>query len=117
MEMIFRDRRQAGRALGRALGYYAGRSDVIVLALPRGGVPVGFEVARAVRAPLDVFLVRPLVISARGDVGRLGGATTAMVRGTLGFMVRRFEGYAGYELRGVGRVRMHGPVFGVRAWF
>jgi predicted phosphoribosyltransferase len=60
MPMIFRDRRQAGRALGEALAHYAGRSDVIVLALPRGGVPVGFEVARALGAPLDVFLVRKL---------------------------------------------------------
>ena len=58
--MIFRDRRQAGRVLGEALARYAGRSDVLVLALPRGGVPVGFEVARAIGAPLDVFLVRKL---------------------------------------------------------
>ncbi len=60
MSTLFRDRRDAGRALGRALGPYADRSDVIVLALPRGGVPVGFEVARAIGAPLDVFLVRKL---------------------------------------------------------
>ncbi len=46
--------------LGEALAHYAGRSGVIVLALPRGGVPVGFEVARAIGAPLDVFLVRKL---------------------------------------------------------
>ena len=59
-QATFRDRRHAGRALGSALARYAGRSDVIVLALPRGGVPVGFEVARALRAPLDVFLVRKL---------------------------------------------------------
>ena len=58
--MIFHDRRDAGRALARALAHYAGRPDVIVLALPRGGVPVGFEVARALDAPLDVFLVRKL---------------------------------------------------------
>lgn len=58
--MIFRDRRQAGRVLGEALAHYAGRSGVIVLALPRGGVPVGFEVARAINAPFDVFLVRKL---------------------------------------------------------
>ncbi len=58
--MIFRDRRQAGRVLGEALARHAGRSDVIVLALPRGGVPVGFEVAHAIGAPLDVFLVRKL---------------------------------------------------------
>lgn len=56
----FRDRREAGRALAERLRDYAGRDDVIVLALPRGGVPVGFEVASALGAPLDVFLVRKL---------------------------------------------------------
>src|SRR5262245_56859518 len=55
----FRDRRAAGEALGRALGAYRGQ-DIIVLALPRGGVPVGFEVARALGAPLDVFIVRKI---------------------------------------------------------
>ncbi len=57
---VYRDRRQAGRVLGKALAQYAGRSDVLVLALPRGGVPVGFEVARSIGAPFDVFLVRKL---------------------------------------------------------
>jgi predicted phosphoribosyltransferase len=56
----FRDRTEAGRALGRALANYAGRPDVLVLALPRGGVPVGYEVARALGVPLDVFVVRKL---------------------------------------------------------
>jgi predicted phosphoribosyltransferase len=56
----FQDRYEAGRELARLLGVYAGRQDVLVLALPRGGVPVGFEVARALRAPLDVFIVRKL---------------------------------------------------------
>lgn len=56
----FRDRSQAGQELSRNLAAYADRSDVIVLALPRGGVPVGYEVAKALRAPLDVFLVRKL---------------------------------------------------------
>jgi putative phosphoribosyl transferase len=58
--MRFLDRRDAGRKLGVSLGKYAGRHDVTVLALPRGGVPVGFEVARAIDAPLDVFVVRKL---------------------------------------------------------
>jgi putative phosphoribosyl transferase len=58
--MRFLDRRDAGRKLGASLGKYAGRHDVTVLALPRGGVPVGFEVARAIDAPLDVFVVRKL---------------------------------------------------------
>ncbi|MGH7444529.1 MAG: phosphoribosyltransferase [Longimicrobiales bacterium] len=56
----FRDRTEAGRRLAEDLRAYAGRDDVIVLALPRGGVPVGYEVARALRVPLDVFLVRKL---------------------------------------------------------
>lgn len=58
--MIFSDRREAGRALGAKLAPYAGRNDVTVLGVPRGGVPVAVEVALALDAPLDVFLVRKL---------------------------------------------------------
>ena len=58
--MYFRDRREAGRQLAQHLAAYANRPDVLVLALPRGGVPVAYEVARALHAPLDVFLVRKL---------------------------------------------------------
>jgi predicted phosphoribosyltransferase len=57
-ERVFRDRRDAGRALAELLGHYRDRSDVVVLALPRGGVPVGYEVAQRLGAPLDVFIVR-----------------------------------------------------------
>ena len=60
--MVFLDRREAGRFLARALARYSNQPDVLVLALPRGGVPVGFEVARALHVPLDVFLVRKLGI-------------------------------------------------------
>ena len=56
----FGDRREAGAALAGRLQHYANRDDVVVLALPRGGVPVGYEVARALGAPLDVFVVRKL---------------------------------------------------------
>jgi predicted phosphoribosyltransferase len=56
----FSDRREAGRQLARKLSAYAGRDDVVVLALPRGGVPVAFEVAEALEAPLEVFVVRKL---------------------------------------------------------
>src|ERR687888_109711 len=56
----FGDRAQAGRELAAVLSRYAGREDVVVLALPRGGVPVGLEVARELDAPLDVYVVRKL---------------------------------------------------------
>ena len=58
--MQFRDRSDAGRKLAEALSDYVGRSDAIVLALPRGGVPVGAEIASRLKLPLDVFLVRKL---------------------------------------------------------
>ncbi len=58
--MIFEDRRQAGRILATRLEKYANRKDVVVLGLPRGGIPVASEVARALCAPLDVFVVRKL---------------------------------------------------------
>src|ERR671922_71367 len=58
--MRFYDRKEAGRLLAERLSRYAGRDDVLVLGLPRGGVPVAYEVARALRAPLDVFVVRKL---------------------------------------------------------
>ena len=57
---VFRDRRHAGQVLAQSLSGYARRSDVLVLGLPRGGVPVAFEVAQALYAPLDVFIVRKL---------------------------------------------------------
>ena len=57
---LFRDRRHAGRVLAEHLREYADRNDVIVLALPRGGVPVAYEVATALHLPLDVFVVRKL---------------------------------------------------------
>ena len=57
---VFVDRREAGRVLAQRLTRYSGRDDVVVLALPRGGVPVAYEVAEALGAPLEVFLVRKL---------------------------------------------------------
>ncbi|HTF88436.1 MAG TPA: phosphoribosyltransferase [Planctomycetota bacterium] len=58
--MIYRDRADAGRFLATKLAKYAGNPDLVVLGLPRGGVPVAYEVASALRAPLDIFAVRKL---------------------------------------------------------
>jgi putative phosphoribosyl transferase len=60
MDRAFPNRIEAGRVLAEKLGKYADRDDVIVLGLPRGGVPVANEVAKRLRAPLDVFIVRKL---------------------------------------------------------
>ena len=75
----FRDRQHAGEVLTTKLGAYAGRDDVIVLALPRGGVPVAFEVARALGAPLDVFTVRKLGVPGHEEWG-FGAIATGGVR-------------------------------------
>jgi putative phosphoribosyl transferase len=101
--MIFRDRRHAGRELGRHLVRYADRDDVRVLALPRGGVPVGYEVARALNAPLDVFVVRKLGVPgheelamgaiASGDVRVLSREVTDM----LGISQQAIEAVAARE--------------------
>ncbi len=66
--MLFGARRDAGRALARKLTAFKDRADVIVLALPRGGVPVAYEVAEALHAPLDVFLVRKLGVPGRDEL-------------------------------------------------
>src|SRR6059058_3036706 len=60
MERVFENRAEAGWQLAEKLDKYSGREDVIVLGLPRGGVPVAYEVAKRLRAPLDVFIVRKL---------------------------------------------------------
>jgi len=57
---MFRDRLEAGELLGQALGFLKGRKDVVVLAIPRGGVPVGREVANAIGAPLDIVITRKM---------------------------------------------------------
>jgi putative phosphoribosyl transferase len=66
--MIFQNRYDAGRQLARRLDYLAGRDDLIVLALPRGGVPVASEVARALGAPLDVLIVRKIGTPGREEL-------------------------------------------------
>jgi putative phosphoribosyl transferase len=64
----YRDRHHAGRVLAKALGRYADCGRVLVLALPRGGVPVGYEVARGLSAPLDVLVVRKLGVPGREEL-------------------------------------------------
>jgi putative phosphoribosyl transferase len=66
--MRFRDRRDAGRCLADLLRHYRGHPDVIVLGLPRGGVPVAYEVAQALSVPMDVFLVRKLGVPGQEEL-------------------------------------------------
>ena len=75
----FRDRNEAGRMLATKLSAYANRPDVLVLALPRGGVPVAYEVARALGAPLDVFVVRKLGVPGYEEFA-MGAVATGRVR-------------------------------------
>jgi predicted phosphoribosyltransferase len=77
--MLFRDRTEAGRVLGAQLAAYADRPDAVVLALPRGGVPVAFEVARALGAPLDIFLVRKLGLPGHEELA-MGALASGGVR-------------------------------------
>jgi putative phosphoribosyl transferase len=79
MEARYRDRTHAGRELTSKLPEYANRPDVTVLALPRGGVPVAFEVAKALRAPLDVFVVRKLGVPGHEEYA-MGAIATGGVR-------------------------------------
>jgi predicted phosphoribosyltransferase len=76
---LFRDRRAAGQLLATELAAYANRPDVLVLALPRGGVPVAYEVARTLNAPLDVFLVRKLGVPGHEELA-MGAVATGDVR-------------------------------------
>jgi putative phosphoribosyl transferase len=115
----FRDRTDAGRALAKGLKRYAGHDDVVVLALPRGGVPVAFEVASALSAPLHVFLVRKLgapgheeyaigAIASGGvefineEVVRALGVPPATLRSIIARekreLERRQRAYAGHDL-------------------
>jgi putative phosphoribosyl transferase len=66
--MVFQDRVDAGRRLASELGAYANREDVIVLGIPRGGVPVAFEVAKALNAQLDIFLSRKLGVPGQEEL-------------------------------------------------
>jgi predicted phosphoribosyltransferase len=77
--MIYRDRIDAGKQLAARLSDYVNRDDVLVLALPRGGVPVAHEVAKALHAPLDIFLVRKLGVPGHEELA-MGAISTGGVR-------------------------------------
>jgi len=78
---LFADRADAGRQLAAGLTEYAGQENVVVLALPRGGVPIGFEVAASLNAPLDVYVVRKLGVPGREELamGAIAGDGTCVV--------------------------------------
>jgi predicted phosphoribosyltransferase len=88
--MLFEDRKDAGRALAALLQPYANRADVVVLALPRGGVPVAYEVARALQAPLDIFVVRKLGTPGHEELA-LGAIASGGVRVLNQDVVRDLE--------------------------
>ena len=79
MATRFQDRTDAGRLLGKQLSRYADRQDVIVLGMPRGGVPVAFEVAKSLRAPLDVFVVRKLGVPGHEELA-MGAIASGGIR-------------------------------------
>lgn len=75
----FRDRRDAGKTLAGKLLHYTARPDVLVLALPRGGVPVAYEVALALRVPLDIFIVRKLGVPGHEELA-IGAIASGGIR-------------------------------------
>jgi putative phosphoribosyl transferase len=81
----FHDRHEAGQLLARQLARYKGRPDVVVLALPRGGVPVGYEVARELNAVLDVFVVRKLGVPWQPELamGAIAGDSVQVLNGDV----------------------------------
>jgi predicted phosphoribosyltransferase len=104
-DRVFRDRRQAGELLGQALSAFAGRKDVVVLGLPRGGVPVAAEVAHFLGAPLDVLSVRKLGAPMQKELA-IGAIAEGGVRvlnrelvASLGLDHREIDALAGREER------------------
>jgi predicted phosphoribosyltransferase len=109
MPVAFRDRTQAGQMLARRLAGLVGRADLLVLALPRGGVPVAFEVAQALKAPLDVFVVRKLGVPGHEELamGAVASGGTYVLNqeliGALDIPRHEIEAVATRELRVVAR--------------
>lgn len=105
----FRDRREAGRRLAAELSGYDGRENTLVLGLPRGGVPVAFEVAGGLHLPLDVFVVRKLGVPGHEELA-MGAVASGGVRVTnddvvslLGIANEEFEAICGREALEVDR--------------
>src|SRR5512138_3407192 len=98
----FRDRVQAGHLLADALAAYANRSDVLVLGLPRGGVPVAYEVARALHAPLDIFVVRKLGTPGQEELA-MGAIASGGVR-VLNDDVVRALGIPDWQIEEIARI-------------
>src|SRR5213082_1990511 len=109
MQQLFLDRHEAGRQLAAKLGNHAGRTDVAVLALPRGGVPVAFEVSRALGAPLDIFVVRKLGVPGHEELAMgaiASGGAVVMNRDVVeGYRITReaIEATAARERREIAR--------------
>lgn len=85
---IFKNRRDAGKQLAEKLSEYEGQDDVIVLGLPRGGVPVAFEVAKALNVPLDVFIVRKLGVPGQPELA-MGAIASGDIQVMNDSVVRR----------------------------
>jgi putative phosphoribosyl transferase len=79
MRRRFQDRADAGRSLAKKLSHYADRNDVLILGMPRGGVPVAFEVAKSLRVPLDIFIVRKLGVPGHEELA-LGAIASGGIR-------------------------------------
>jgi len=100
---VFRNRREAGRVLGELLSAYQGRDDVVVLGLARGGVPVAWEVAAALGAPLDCLIVRKLGVPAHEEFAM--GAIASGGRTVLNDDVVRGLGLNSRQVRDVAEPR------------
>jgi putative phosphoribosyl transferase len=79
MAKLFQNRTDAGRTLAKKLSHYADRKDIVVLGMPRGGVPVAFEVAQSLRVPLDVFIVRKLGVPGQEELA-MGAIASGGIR-------------------------------------
>jgi putative phosphoribosyl transferase len=99
MASAYANRREAGKELAAHLNDYAHRADVVILALPRGGVPVAFEVACALEAPLDVLVVRKLGVPSQPEL-----AMGAIASGNAFYLDERIVDYAGVSKAGLDNV-------------